>query len=502
MLRWLIYLMVYLGSAIMIYNICGFFRFARFIKQLRAWKGNYGILYIPIALLIFFLLGYLAVGIFGHPDMIVAGILFGGSVFVFIMYKLLSSITQRIVESETAMMEAELRAVEETNRAKNAFLATISHEMRTPMNMILGMDAIALKNPDLMPETRGHLEKIGLTARHMLGLINTILDLNSIENGKLKLKQEVFSLSEALEQVNVIAQSLCEEKGLDYQFSVPDSVKGRYAGDETQIKQVLIRLLDNAVKFTDAPGKVKFSVECVAEESAIRKLRFTVADTGIGIDRDFLPSIFNVFAQEDGGSTTRYGGSGLSLAAAKGVVDRMGGTISVESEKNVGSTFTVVLPMPFTTVEVPVAAEPEEAHSLAGKRVLVAEDIPMNAEIVISFLEMENMACEHAENGQVALDMFSNSPLHYYDAVLMDLRMPLMNGLDAARAIRALPREDAKSVPIIALTANAAESDVQQTKEAGMNMHMAKPASAVDLYATLKRFIYHMPLTENSGESK
>lgn len=496
MLNWLVYFMVYCGSAIMIYNIYGFIRFARFIRQLRSWKQNNGILYIPIALLIFFLLGYLAVGVLGRPDLIVAGILFGGSIFVFIMYKLLFRITQRVVESETAMMEAELKAAEETNRVKSSFLATISHEMRTPMNMILGMDALALKNPDLMPETRSQLEKIGLSARHMLGLINNILDLNSIENGKLKLKQEIFSLSGALDQVNAIAQSLCEEKGLAYQASISPAVQGRYAGDETQLKQVLIRLLDNAVKFTDAPGKVRLSVACDAEESAIRTLRFEVTDTGIGIDRDFLPSIFEAFTQEDASSTSRYGGSGLSLAAAKGIVELMGGTISVTSEKNVGSAFSVVIPMAFTAEQPPAKVAPEAELSLAGKRVLVAEDIPMNAEIVISFLEMEDMVCEHAENGRIALDLFANSPLHYYDAVLMDLRMPLMDGLDAARAIRALPREDAKTVPIIALTANAAESDVQQTREAGMNMHMAKPASAVDLYAILKRFIYHIPPTE------
>lgn len=201
-----------------------------------------------------------------------------------------------------------------------------------------------------------------------VGLQALILDLNSIENGKLKLKQEIFSLSDAL-----------------------------------------------------------------------------------------LPSIFEAFTQEDASSTSRYGGSGLSLAAAKGIVELMGGTISVTSEKNVGSTFAVVIPMPFTAEQPPV---------------------------------------EEALEAEIALELFANSPLHYYDAVLMDLRMPLMDGLDAARAIRALPRDDAKTVPIIALTANAAESDVQQTREAGMNMHMAKPASTVDLYATLKRFIYHIPPTE------
>lgn len=184
MLRWIIYLMVYLGSALMVYNIYGFIRFSRFASGLRSWQHDNGILYAPIALLVLFLLGYLAVGVFGRPDLLVAGILFGGSVFVRIMYRLLSSITQKILESEKEKMLAELRAAEESNRAKSRFLASISHEMRTPMNMILGMEAIALKNPKLEPETREQLEKICLSARHLLGLINNILDLNSMENGE------------------------------------------------------------------------------------------------------------------------------------------------------------------------------------------------------------------------------------------------------------------------------------------------------------------------------
>ena len=326
MLRWVIYALVYCGSAVMAYNIYCFIRYARFIRRVQSWKHSSGVLYVPIALMVLFLLGYLSVGIFGRPDLIVAGILFGGSIFVFIMYKLLNSITQRILENEKEKTEAELRAAEETNKAKSSFLASISHEMRTPMNMILGMDTIALKNPHLEPETRGQLEKIGLSARHLLGLINNILDLNSIENGKLKLKNEVFSLSGALEQVNVIAQTISEEKGLTYRVSAPERLTGRYYGDETQLKQVLVRLLDNAVKYTEAPGTVDLALDCLTEEAGVRTLRFTVKDTGIGIDKGFLPHVFDVFSQEDSSSTNRYGGSGLSLSATKGILELMGGT--------------------------------------------------------------------------------------------------------------------------------------------------------------------------------
>ena len=496
MLRWTVYLMVYLGSAIMVYNIYCFLRYARFIRRAQSWHHSGGLLNVPIALLVMFLLGYLIVGIFGSPDVVVAGILFGGSIFVYIMNWLLDGITQRIMESEKEKAETEIKAAEETNRAKSSFLASISHEMRTPMNMILGMDALALKNPKLESETREQLEKIGLSARHLLGLINNILDLNSMENGELKLHHAVFSLSDALDQVNAIAEALCDEKGLSYRASIPVDKNSRSVGDETQLKQVLLRLLDNAVKFTDAPGTVELSLECLSEAEGQRTYRFTVRDNGAGIDSDFLPHIFELFTQEDASSTNRYGGSGLSLAAAKGIVEMMGGTIRVESEKNVGSVFTVVIPLEAAPDETPVPEKPEEAISLVGKRVLIAEDIPLNAEIVMEFLELEGVEPEHAENGQIALEMFEKSPLNYYDAILMDLRMPMMDGLDATRHIRALERSDAKLVPIIALTANAAESDVQQSLEAGMNMHMAKPTDARTLYATLRRFIYPRPYPE------
>ena len=502
MLHWVIYLLIYLGSAVMIYNIYGFIRFARYIRRVQSWRHSDTILFVPIALLVLFLLGYLAVGIFGKPDLIMAGILFGGSIFVFIMYQLLNSITQRILESEKEKTEAELRAAKETSRAKSAFLASISHEMRTPMNMILGMDSIALQNPGLEPETREQLEKIGLSAKHLLGLINNILDLNSMENGRMKIKHAEFSLSATLDQVDIITRSLCSEKGLEYHVAVPPELRGRYIGDETQIRQVLLRLLDNAVKYTDAPGTVELSLECAESEGNTRKLRFIVRDTGVGMDQSFLPHLFEAFSQEDSSYSTRYGGSGLSLAATKGILDLMNADISVKSEKNVGSVFTITIPLEYAGAEeLPKQSEVPEI-SLSGKRVLIAEDIPMNAEIVMTFLEMEDVECAHAENGQIALDLFAASPLHHYDAILMDLRMPEMDGLEAARRIRALDRPDAKTVPIIALTANASEGDVEQTMAAGMNMHMAKPADAGALYATLRRFIAGAVLEGEGTEQK
>ena len=494
MLRPTIYALVFLGSVLMIFNIYGFVQFALYVKGLESQKSKNSILYIPIVLLVLFLLGYLAVGILGKPDLIVAGILFGGSIFVYIMYKLLYSITRQIVVSE--QMASRLKAAEESSRAKSSFLASISHEMRTPMNVILGLDSMALKNRDLPPQTRGQLEAIGQSGRHLLGLINNILDMNSLEADALEIKNEAFSLSDALDQVSAITRTLCEEKGLEYRASVSEAARGRCMGDAMQLKKTLLSILDNAVKYTDAPGSVSLSVDCISEADLLRTLRFTVADTGVGIDPDFLPRLFDVFSREDTSSTSRFGGSGLSLAVNKRTVELMGGTITVESEKNVGSAFTVTLPLRFVSLpeappEEPTA--PEASASLAGRRVLIVEDIPENAEIVADLLELEDVETDHAENGQIALDMLGETPPWHYDAILMDLRMPVMDGLEATRQIRAMDREDAKGIPIIALTANAFESDVKQSMEAGMNAHLAKPADADELYNTLRTMIEKAP---------
>lgn len=497
MIRWAVYIMVYMGSALMVYNIYGFISFARYIRGMKSWNRGNGILYIPIALLVCFLLGYLMVGFFGHPDIVVAGILFGGSIFVFVMYKLLNGIIQRVIESERR--EAELMAAEESSRVKSSFLASISHEMRTPMNVILGMETLALKNPALPGETREQLEKIGASARYLNGLINGILDMQQIESGELTLHSEVFSLKEALEQINAVASKACAEKGLEYQTAFARCTDRDYTGDALYLKQAVLCLLDNAVKFTDAPGTVRFSVDCDKSRGAGTQVRFEVSDTGIGIDEGFLPRTLEPFTQEDSSYTSRFGGSGMGLTLANSIVTRMGGRIEAASRKGEGSTFTIILPMsPAGPGEKTCAGdcdacdglgEAAQSFKLAGHRVLVVDDLPDNAEIVSDLLELEDVESEHAANGSIAVSMVERSAEGYYDAILMDLRMPVMDGLDATRRIRALDRADARRIPILALSANSAEKDIQDSLEAGMNAHLAKPMDADRLYAELGYWI-------------
>ena len=493
---WLIYAMVYLGAALMVYNIYGFVKFARYVKGLKNWGTQNGILYLPIVLLVFFLIGYLFVGVFGNPDLMMAAILFFGSIFVFVMYKFLNSTVQRIVEAER--LEAELIAAEVSNEAKSSFLASISHEMRTPLNVILGMDNLALKSPDVPADVRDRLKKIEMSAKYLLGLINNILDMNSIEAGLFVSRHEEFSIQEMLDEVDAIAQALCEEKGLDFEMIVAEQNDCHFIGDEMQIMRVLLSVLDNAVKYTEVPGKVSLAVEYASGDERIKTVRFTIADTGVGMDADFVPQVFSAFSKEDGGITEQYGGGGLSLAVVKNIVELMGGTIEVESEKGVGSTFFITLALVYMESKKVEAESPasQPLESLEGLRILIVEDLPENAEIVADLLELEGAESEHAENGQIALDMVEQSPEFYYDAILMDLRMPVMDGLEATRRIRALQRVDAKIVPIIALTANAFEEDVKQSLEAGMNVHLAKPTDADKLYETVKHLVRKASETE------
>lgn len=504
MFNFAIYAMVYLGSALMVFNIISYVRYARRVQELSDWGSERRSLYIPIVLLVLFLIGYLAVGIFGKPDLIVSGILFGGSIFVFTIFQLLQSITEHIRENEHLQMR--LMAAEQSNLVKASFLSSVSHEMRSPMNAIIGLDALALKEPELPGTVRDKLEKIDASAKYLLGLIENILDMNDMESGSASLREEPFSIGETLDTVNAIIGSQCVFKGLKYECHAEDVINMRCVGDTLRLRQALFNILENAVKFTPAHGKVTFRAEALAQTDERCTLRFIISDNGPGIDEAFMPHLFDAFTQEDATTTNRYGGSGLGLAISKRILDLMGGEIAVDSKKNVGSTFTVTVPLRVAEEEpLPEEALAEEAvdgaEVLHGRRVLVAEDIDINAEIVMDLLDLEKASSERAENGQIAVDMFAASAPGYYDAILMDLRMPVMDGLDATRAIRAMNRPDSAAIPIVALTANAFEEDVRRALEAGMDVHLAKPADSDMLYQTLGSLIARRERAQQASDS-
>ena len=379
------------------------------------------------------------------------------------------------------------------SQAKSRFLSQMSHEIRTPINAIIGLDTIALNDETISPRTREELNKIGASARHLLSIINDILDMSRIESGRMPLKEDVFSFREFLEQICIIIDGQCEDKGLQFEFIRVEPLNEHYIGDSMKLKQSLINILGNSVKFTEPPGKVTFTVEQKSFENDKAILCFTIHDTGIGMDKEFIPKLFEAFSQEDSGNTSRYGGSGLGMAITGSFIKILGGEIKVESEKGVGSIFTVTVPLSKVNEVDYQKTEKEELpaqdFSLAGLHILIAEDQEMNAAILAELLEIEEADSEWAENGQRAVEIFETSNPGQFDAILMDMRMPVMDGLTATREIRKLSRPDAQEIPIIALSANAFEEDVKQCLQAGMNAHLPKPVDIDKLKETLNEMI-------------
>ena len=534
--------------------------------------------------------------------------------------------TRKNLAQQQALSDA-LATAEQASMAKTAFLSNMSHEIRTPMNAIIGLDTVALSDPETPPKTREYLKKIGSSAEHLLGLINDILDMSRIESGRMALKNEEFSFSDLIEAINTMFNSQCNDKHLEYHCHILGEVDDYYVGDNMKLRQILINILGNAVKFTPEGGRVSMEVKRTAHYEGLSTLRFVISDTGIGMSEEFLPHIFDTFAQEDSSATSKYGSSGLGLAITRNLVEMMNGTIQVRSIKGEGSVFTVTvtltdsarqntektageihpeemsvlivdddpiacehaklvlekagissetassgekavemvrlrharrepynlilmdwqmpgmdgveatrqirsivgtasaiiiltayswddileeavtagvdsfLPKPLfaaavieefrTALEKRTATAKEEVvkAELEGRRILLAEDMQVNAEIMIMVLEMRGMEADLAENGRIAVEKFTSHPEGYYDAVLMDMRMPEMDGLEATRQIRASGRADAKTIPIIALTANAFDEDVQRSLQAGLNAHLSKPVQPEALFETLGTLI-------------
>ena len=334
----------------------------------------------------------------------------------------------------------------------------------------------------------------------MLGLINDILDMSRIESGCLIVHREEFSFRDMIEQINTMVMSQCGEKGLKYECQISGGVSDFYIGDDMKLKQVLINILSNAIKFTDAPGNINMDIEKVADFEDQTTLKFVIKDTGIGMDESFLPKIFDTFSQENMDRNSKYGSTGLGMAITKNIIDVMNGTIAVKSEKGVGTEFTVNITLKNCEHEnVDESNSAPERHDLAGKMILMAEDVEINAEIMKEILSSKDAKVDHAENGKVALEMFTNSEEGYYDAILMDVRMPEMDGLEATEKIRSLDRADAKRVPIIAMTANAFDEDVQRSLQVGMNAHLSKPVEPERLYQTMEELIWVYREKENNS---
>ena len=373
-------------------------------------------------------------------------------------------------------MEEAYRAAKAANEAKTMFLSNMSHDMRTPMNAIIGFSTLLDRDASQPDKVREYNGKIAASGRHLLNLINNVLDMSKIESGQNALNIAEFTLKELLEELDSVIQPQALENRQSLDVKVCGLKEERFLGDRLRLSQILLNLLSNAVKYTPEGGQIELSILGLPETAkGYAHLCFQVCDNGIGISPEFLDHIFDPFTRENNTTASGILGTGLGMAITKNLVDLMGGTISVESAQGQGSTFRVELELRYEAQSVreeTVFSEPG-AIDLDGLKVLAAEDNDINAEILEELLSCEGVSCDRTGNGREALERFQQTPPGYYDAVLMDIQMPVMNGYEAARAIRNLDRPDAKGIPIVAMTANAFAEDVQNTMEAGMNAHLA-----------------------------
>ena len=372
------------------------------------------------------------------------------------------------------------------NVAKTDFLSRMSHDIRTPINVINGMTELAMKeaNP---PDTQDYLKDIRSSSTFLLGLVNDILDMNKVESGKMELFPKPYAYREFKSYINAIITPMCVAK--DIQFAVncnrEDSV---LLIDKMRCNQIVFNLLSNAVKFTPQNGHISLDLTITPTTEGRALLSVCVRDDGIGMSEAFQKTMFTAFSQESQPEQQQSLGTGLGLAIVKNLVDIMGGSIRVESELGHGTAFFIRIEAALVDLPAPEEKPSDHTANLRGKRVLLCEDQPMNAKIIVRLLRLQGVETDTAENGKIGVEKLRDAEPHFYDAVLMDVRMPVMNGLEAAKAIRAVPgREDLEQLPIIALTANAYDSDVRACLDAGMNEHLAKPIDKQTLYEALER---------------
>ena len=386
-----------------------------------------------------------------------------------------------------------LASAEEANRAKSDFLSAMSHDIRTPMNAIMGMTSLAAAHLDDRARIADCLGKIAISSKHLLSLINDILDMSKIEQSKITLNRVSISLAGLLDQLSAMLGPQARSAGLHFAIRTGDIRHPQFYGDALRINQILINILSNAIKFTPTPGEVELLAEEREPVQGPRyvRYRFKVRDTGIGMEPSFLSQIFEPFTR--GGGATRVEGTGLGLSITKGLVDRMGGEISVESRPHKGTTFCVELEFEWCAKqmqeeETPVFSMLQDGdRAFVDCRFLIAEDNEINAEILSELLRIEGADAAVVSDGAQAVEAFAKAQPGTYDAILMDIQMPVMNGYEATRAIRRLHRADAREIPILAMTANAFSEDVQAAMEAGMNAHLAKPVDVNVLRAELRR---------------
>ena len=419
--------------------------------------------------------------------------------------KCIVDLSDRTGEHQTTLaVEAALEVAEKASQAKTDFLSNMSHDIRTPMNAIIGITTL-MKNELHQPEKLAdHLDKLETSGRLLLSIINDILDMSRIESGKTTLSVEPMHLSQQLDQLSTMIRAQASEKAQTFTVSTHLRHENLLA-DPTRLNQVLMNILSNAVKYTPRGGHIRFEVDELPRNEHYAKYSFVVQDDGIGMSEAYQKTLFDPFTREERSGTNKVQGTGLGMAITKNIVDLMGGSISVESATGKGTRFEVVLEFPIDTEAdaAPKAQalpeEPEDVSPLCGMNFLCAEDNAINAEILELLLESKGAHCKICPNGQELVDAFASVKPGEYDMILMDVQMPVMDGLEAARRIRSSENPLGQVIPILAMTANAFLEDMQKSKEAGMDEHLSKPVDIDALEQTVKRFRVTPPPKINSG---
>ena len=426
---------------------------------------------------------------------IICGLVAGAVLLLICLYTYY--VYQKSKAEEQKQKQLLMNAAEEAeaaNKAKSAFLLSMSHDIRTPMNAIIGFTNIAL-HQNTVSDIHDSLEKVQKSSNHLLSLLNDVLDFSRIESGKVTISPEPVDITQLTDNVQAIMNGLLYNRDLKFEVH-RENLKNPYVlADVLRIREVLVNLLGNAVKFTKDGGEITLDISSYpgADEKHIIT-RYVVRDNGIGMSEEFQKKLFDPFSQEDDANArTQYKGTGLGMAITKKYVDMMGGSIAVESKKGVGSTFTVEIPLELPEQVIQSEQKQHLHRDLTGIHVLMAEDNDLNAELATIMLEDAGMTVTRASDGKEVVDLFKNHPRGTYDLILMDIMMPNMDGHQAAKAIRALgiERSDAVTIPIVALSANAFIDDIQESLDSGMNDHISKPINMEELIDTITKYIKH-----------
>ena len=395
--------------------------------------------------------------------------------------------------NENEELRKALEEAKRENHKRSDFLSRMSHEIRTPLNAIIGLSYLSKENEAMPDKVYENLDKIEQSAHFLLSFVNDILSLSDLESGRIALDYDSIEIRKYFKTLLLELRIKAEEKQIYFSSVIPQNMEGVYVFDEKLLSKAFRYLIDNAVKTTPSGGTISFVSDILTESEEEMRLLVTISDNGLGIDETLLPKVFEPFEQLYGDSRTLYSGSGLELAITKNIVELMNGEISVTSKKGIGTTFSIVLSLKKERRSKKRPKEQEgkmQSFDFTGKRALIVEDSDINIEIAKNILLHKHFDVEVALNGEEAVTTFSGHEAGYYDVILMDIRMPVMDGLEATKRIRQMEeRPDGRLIPIIAMTANAFEEDVKKSLEAGMNGHLSKPIDIQKMYALLDHLL-------------